>query len=135
MSQRPIVPRPGSLALSRPLRRAAILGSALAFAPVSSAVAADHTLHMLAHVAPRCTVHGATPHVALAFAPDGAGAPHRGLRGDGGFRIACNVPYAFDFRFVRRHGSVGRLTPLAEFPPAHVPAATDGAHHPFESEK
>lgn len=60
----------------------------------SSAVARDYSLHMLAHVASRCTLHRTASYVV----PGSAGAEQFASSASAaGVRIACNVPYQIQF--------------------------------------
>lgn len=88
-------------------------GSCLVAAP---AEARDYTLHMLAHVPTRCTIHS-TRHaivpVVIREADDAAVA----LAGDPGVRISCNVPYAMYVHRTARRANVW-LDPVAMRPAA-----------------
>lgn len=75
----------------------------------SSAVARDYSLHMLAHVASRCTLHRTASYVV----PVSAGAEqYASSASAAGVRIACNVPYQIQFSRNMRPVN-GELGPVA----------------------
>lgn len=106
----------------------AFSGGVTAAIPSAPSVARDYSFHILAHVSTRCSIYRAPLGIELMEVAAGSGGGHV-FRGDGGFRVACNVPYAFDVHRVSRRGVFGSTAAIAA---VHAPVATSNAA-PFDA--